>query len=62
MTRDRSFPVLAGLPPAESNVVALRSTHAQDMDPREAAAGDAQPRDTSWRDLVRRLTKNPPKR
>jgi hypothetical protein len=51
----------------EGNVVPLRSTHTLDsMAPVHAAAllvpAHAQPRETSWRDLVRRLAKKPAKR
>jgi hypothetical protein len=46
-------------PLAEPEVTSLRS--AQHAMPPALAADDAQPRETSWRDLVRRLAKNPAK-
>ena len=57
MSRFRPYLVLAQLPAAECNVVPIRSSPVQAaMAPVRADGTYA--RETSWRDLVRRLTKS----
>jgi hypothetical protein len=59
MTREE----FVSAPPLEEvKVVPLRSTPVQDALSLALAAEGSQTRETSWRDLVRRLAKNPARR
>ena len=62
----RTFLVIAGPPRVEGNVIPIRSARVRRVPlvpivPTLVAAS-APPRDTSWRDLVRRLVKSLAKR
>jgi hypothetical protein len=59
MTRDEQISMPA---PAEAKVLPLHSAPPQDALALALAAEGGQPRETSWRDLVRRLAKNPARR
>ena len=61
MIRYRTFLVIAEPPREEGNVIALRSARVRRA-PLVAAVECAPPRETSWRDLVRRLAKKLRKR
>jgi hypothetical protein len=61
MSRFRPHLVLAAPPAAERKVVPIRSPAASAAIA-PAQANGAQARETSWRDLVRRLTKKPARR
>jgi len=59
MTREEFLPAPS---PDEVKVVPLRSTPVPDALSLALAAEGSQARETSWRDLVRRLAKNPARR